>query len=94
MRTETMIPIEPIPIDDDTLPLLVLMVIGTTEPGRWDDVSLSRLFDVKPSQAKAVLDDLADWGMIYSSGLMGYTISGRGFDNLRIYLPGGTLPKA
>jgi len=88
------IPVEPIPIDVDTLPLLVLMVIATSKPGRWDDVGLSRLFDIRPSVARSVLDDLVDWGMIYSHGLMGYTVTGRGLDNVRVYMPGAEIPKA
>ena len=80
-------------IDENTLPLLVLMVIGTTAPGRWDDVSLARLFEIKPSEARAVLNDLEDWGMIYATGIMRYTISYRGTQNLRSYMPGRVVPR-
>ena len=88
------ISMETLPIDEDTLPLFVLMVMATTQPGRWDDVSLARLFDIKPSTARAVLADLVDMEMIYWTGMMGYTISVRGLNNVRIYLPGNEMPKA
>ena len=55
-------------IDGDVLPMVLLMIIGTTRPGRWDDVSLARLMDKRPSQIRAALIDLDDWGFIQACG--------------------------
>ena len=82
----------PIKIDKNTLPLLVLMVIGTTAPGRWDDVTIARLFDIPPSEAGCILEDLEDWEMI-NVGLMGCAITYRGTQHLKIYMPGGVVPR-
>ena len=50
------------------LPLVVLMAIGSTKSGRWDDIRIARAFDVLPSEARQVLNDLEDWGMLWADG--------------------------
>ena len=75
-------------IDGDVLPMVLLMVIGTTRPGRWDDVSLSRLMDMRPSNIRAALIDLEDWGLIRPFGSNSWTATARGTRNIRINLPG------
>ena len=81
-------------IDPDMLPLVVLMAIGSTKSGRWDDIRIARAFDVLPSEARQVLNDLEDWGMLRADGRENYHITYRGTQNLRVYLPGGIIPKA
>ncbi len=82
------------PIDPHMLPLAVLMAIGTTDVGLWDDVRIARAFDVLPSEARQVLNDLEDWGMLRADGRENYHITYRGTQNLRVYFPGGIIPKA
>ena len=81
-------------IDPDMLPLVVLMAIGSTSSGRWEDIRSARAFDVLPSEARQVLNDLEDWGMLWADGREHYHITYRGTQNMRTYLPGGTIPKA
>lgn len=82
------------PIDPDMLPLAVLMTIGAGGHAMWDDIRIARAFNVPPSEARQVLNDLEDWGMIRADGRDNYSITYRGAKNLRVYLPGGIIPKA
>ncbi len=75
-------------IDGDVLPMVLLMIIGTTRPGRWDDVSLARLMDKRPSQIRAALIDLDDWGFIQACGSNSWSVTYRGTRSIRTYLPG------
>ncbi len=82
------------PIDPEMLPLVVLMTIGTGAHRDWDDVTVARALDVRPSEARRVLHDLCDWGMIRGVHEDSYQITHRGTQNIRVYLPGGYIPKA
>ena len=86
--------VQPDTLDPEMLPLVVLMTIGSTPLGRWDDVRLARELDVRPSEARRVLEDLADWGMIEPIAGDAYAITYRGTRNMRVYLPGGYIPRA
>ncbi len=91
MQTEQMTPKR---IDPDLLPLAVLMAISASEHGRWDDIRVARAFGVTPSEARLVLNDLEDWGMLRADGRECYQITYRGSRNVRVYLPGGIIPTA
>jgi len=75
-------------IDGDVLPMVLLMIIGTTRPGRWDDVNLARLMDMRPSNIRAALIDLDEWGLIQAWGSNAWSITYRGTQSIRTYLPG------
>jgi len=80
-------------IDEDTLPMVLLMIIGTTRPGRWTDTSLSRLMDETPHSIRGALIDLDDWALIQAFGSNSWTVTARGARTIRTYLP-GKMPRA
>ena len=71
----------------DSPHLLALIHVCHDRPGAWDDVSLSRALDCVPSQARGVLDDLWEWGMIQPVGIDTWAATHRGTQNCRIYVP-------
>lgn len=80
-------------IDEDTLPMVLLMIVGTTRPGRWTDTSLARLMDEAPRNIRAALIDLDDWALIMAFGSNSWTVTARGARTIRTYLP-GAMPRA
>jgi len=70
----------------DSPHLLALIHVCHDRPGAWDDVSLSRALQCVPSQARGVLDDLWEWGMIQPVGIDTWAATHRGTQNCRIYV--------
>ena len=71
----------------DSPHLLALIHVCHDRPGAWDDVSMSRALNCVPSQARGVLDDLWEWGMIQPVGIDTWAATHRGTQNCRIYVP-------
>ena len=51
-------------------------------------MNLARLMDMRPSQIRAALIDLDEWGLIQACGSNAWSITYRGTQSIRTYLPG------
>ena len=82
------------PIEHELIPLVVLMVIGTSERRWWGAYELASAFEFSETEARMVLNDLEDYGWLHSRDGVEFRVTFRGMQYLRLYMPGRVLPRA
>ena len=82
------------PIEHELIPLVVLMVIGTSERRWWGAYYVAMAFEFSETEARMVLNDLEDYGWLYSRDGVEFRVTFRGMQYLRLYMPGRVLPRA
>ena len=82
------------PIEHELIPLVVLMVIGTSERRWWGAYDVAWAFEFSETEARMVLNDLEDYGWLYSRDGVEFRVTFRGMQYLRLYMPGRVLPRA